>query len=232
MRAPLPLYRAEGRRQRPFLWRDVPLGIRCWPTSMRDLDTRSVPLVVGSLRVVAGPPDAEIGSVYDPLAGRQLSNGIKRRGAHGFVIECLGGRKEFDSKGLRCCSSECERAYRSSKDAVATMAEVGMEAAAKRRCEAPGCQHHIPNWRNGRRVSSAVKFCSPACRRKAAKNALMAPTGPDTLLGAETDFKPHRTGIFLALILVLTAFARLPETGERPRIATGAAPTHPHGVNQ
>ena len=31
---------------------------------------------------------------------------------HGFLVNCAGCRKQFDSKGLRCCSIECERRYR------------------------------------------------------------------------------------------------------------------------
>jgi hypothetical protein len=30
----------------------------------------------------------------------------------------------------------------------------------------PGCGRSIPNWRNGKRVSSKTRFCSPACKKK------------------------------------------------------------------
>jgi hypothetical protein len=91
-------------------------------------------------------------------------------GPHGFFIDCASCGKRFDSKGPRCCSIECERRYRERKDNAAIMAEVGMEAAAKRRCEA--CGGPIPNWRNGRRVSKATRFCSPACqKRQSARNS-------------------------------------------------------------
>src|ERR1700738_3549132 len=33
------------------------------------------------------------------------------------------------------------------------MAEVGMQAPTKRKCQREGCPHYIPSWRNGRRVS-------------------------------------------------------------------------------
>jgi hypothetical protein len=85
-------------------------------------------------------------------------------GQHGFLINCASCSKKFDSKGLRCCSIECERRCREREGNAAVMAEVGMEAAAKRPCEA--CGGPIPNWRNGRRVSKATRFCSPACRRR------------------------------------------------------------------
>jgi hypothetical protein len=141
-----------------------------WPAYDPDIhepDRRKsnwIPL--GKLRVVAGPP------VYDPLAGsRQLSRGIKRRGAHGWIIECFGCGQYFDSTGLRCCSVKCERAYLDRQDAIQAMAEVGMEAPTKRKCQLEGCPHYIPNWRNGRRVSQATKFCSPKCQ-KASKAAL------------------------------------------------------------
>jgi hypothetical protein len=41
--------------------------------------------------------------------------------------------------------------------------------AVKRACLE--CGGPITNWRNGRRVSKATKFCQPSCQRKAAKNA-------------------------------------------------------------
>ena len=82
-------------------------------------------------------------------------------GAHGFLIACAHCGKEFDSKGLRCCSSECERAYREREDNVATMAEVGIQAAPKRQCQT--CGARIPKWRNGRRVRNDVRFCSRKC---------------------------------------------------------------------
>jgi hypothetical protein len=35
-----------------------------------------------------------------------------QKSADGFKIACAHCCKDFDSKGLRCCSVECERAYR------------------------------------------------------------------------------------------------------------------------
>lgn len=45
------------------------------------------------------------------------------------------------------------------------MAEAGIEPAAKRRCAV--CAAVIPAWRKGRKVSSATRFCSPKCSRRA-----------------------------------------------------------------
>jgi hypothetical protein len=90
-------------------------------------------------------------------------------GRHGFLIDCAGCGKQFDSKGLRCCSVECERRAREREEAAAVMAEAGIERPVKRKCEA--CRGDIPNWRNGRRVSRATRFCSPRCSRKAREAA-------------------------------------------------------------
>jgi hypothetical protein len=81
-------------------------------------------------------------------------------------INCANCGQEFDSKGLRCCSTKCERRYRDRQDNLAIMAEVGIEAAPKRRCANPECAEIIPKWRNGRRVRSDQRFCSPKCRSR------------------------------------------------------------------
>ena len=70
-------------------------------------------------------------------------------GPHGFYIDCAGCGKRFDSKGLRCCSTDCERQYRQRGETADLMAEVGMEAPAKRPCQAPGSP--APS-RNGAKV--------------------------------------------------------------------------------
>jgi hypothetical protein len=105
-------------------------------------------------------------------------------GRHGFLIECAGCHKTFDSKGLRCCSVECERAYCKRLEAEAVMARVGMDAPVKRKCE--HCGGNIPNWRNGRRVPRATRFCSSRCSKASKK----ASGGPDEVLGIETAKKP------------------------------------------
>jgi hypothetical protein len=120
--------------------------------------------------VVAGPPGYVPGELYDPLAkSRRLSRGIRGRGAEGWLIECLGCGKQFDSTGLRCCSTDCERRYRERGENEALMANVGMDAPVKRKCEREGCGRNIPTWRNGRRVSAMTRFCSPKCGKEARK---------------------------------------------------------------
>ena len=97
-------------------------------------------------------------------------------GRHGFLIPCAGCGKTFDSKGLRCCSTACERRYRQQEEAAAIMAEVAMERLTKRACL--HCGGDIPNWLNpgtpkAKKVPSSRKFCSPSCRsRYAGKQAL------------------------------------------------------------
>jgi hypothetical protein len=85
----------------------------------------------------------------------------------GFKINCAKCGKEFESKGLRCCSVECERGYRDRQSNLAIMAEAGIEPSAKHQC--PECGSRIPTWRNGRKVSSATRFCSAKCSRKSKK---------------------------------------------------------------
>lgn len=90
-----------------------------------------------------------------------------RRGSEGYYIACKHCNKEFESKGLRCCSKECESAYLESEARKAVLKEAGIEPEAKRKCDAPGCERSIPKWKNGRQVSSKVRFCSPLCRKRA-----------------------------------------------------------------
>src|SRR5499427_10985447 len=83
----------------------------------------------------------------------------------GFVIECKECRREFASKGLRCCSNECERKYRDKEEIADTLAAVGVGQSAKRRCE--GCGAGLPRWRKGRAVPKNTRFCSDRCSQKA-----------------------------------------------------------------
>jgi hypothetical protein len=68
------------------------------------------------------------------------------------------------------------------------MAKVGMERPVKRKCEAPGCDRDIPNWRNGRRVSKATRFCSDKCSRTSKKTEKATPVyeSPDEVFDTET----------------------------------------------
>ena len=139
-----------------------------------------MPFTAGSnLRVVAGPPGV---TSFDPFKGsKQLSRGIRRRGSSGWVIECFGCGAEFDSKGSRCCSAECERRYRERRENEQLMAEAGIDKPLKRRCAK--CGGNITTWRNGRRVQERVRFCSQKCQRRHAK----ASKSPDQVSGSPDD---------------------------------------------
>jgi hypothetical protein len=84
---------------------------------------------------------------------------------NGFKIVCAHCRKGFESKGLRCCSPECERAQREREVNLAVLAEAGIEPKARRRCEC--CDAVIPTWRKGRRVSSKTRFVARIAAQKA-----------------------------------------------------------------
>jgi hypothetical protein len=100
-----------------------------------------------------------------PYGERSPSYGLPQS-SDGFRIECKGCRKLFVSRGLRCCSPDCERSYREQLDIKSTMAEVGMEPMReKRKCE--HCGGDIPLWRKGKTVPSNTRFCSRSCRDKA-----------------------------------------------------------------
>ena len=47
------------------------------------------------------------------------------KGPNGFLIACLGCQREFDSIGLRCCSSECERKLQKRKTATVNFDGLG-----------------------------------------------------------------------------------------------------------
>ena len=104
-----------------------------------------------------GRPFSPSRIVYCDRAGDEM-----KATTTGFRIRCGCCEKEFDSKGLRCCSVECERGYRERQENLAAMAEVGIQPTAKRRCEQ--CGGTIPKWRGGRQVSRVTRFCSRRCR--------------------------------------------------------------------
>jgi hypothetical protein len=85
-----------------------------------------------------------------------------------IACRCCGG--EFVSKGLRCCTPDCERLLRQREEKAAVLAEVGIEPSAKRTCQAPGCIAVIPRFSGvgkGRRaVRNDVRFCSEKCRKR------------------------------------------------------------------
>jgi hypothetical protein len=88
-----------------------------------------------------------------------------RMGKVGFWITCPCGRT-FESKGWKFCSLACQRQAHQQAETAATLAEVGMEAPAKRRCAVAGCSRPVPRWRRGRKVSSAAKYCDVHTRSR------------------------------------------------------------------
>ena len=107
-------------------------------------------------------------------------------GPHGFLISCAGCGIRFDSKGLRCCSTDCERSLGRKRELDAFLKDDPFRGV-KRKCV--GCGGDIPNWRNGRRVSAATQFCKPVCQRKAAKNAGLASGDQNPVLSVQTAKK-------------------------------------------
>jgi hypothetical protein len=139
------------------------------------------PFVVDQWRVIAGPPPGHM-----PKAPRMM-------GRHGFYIDCCHCKREFESRGLRCCSAECARALKSRAEAVAIVAEVGGELAAKRKCEC--CGGEIPNWTGEgfkrHRTRKSQRYCSARCQRKANKNGgILAPSPPETAFGPPEAIRP------------------------------------------
>lgn len=127
------------------------------------------PFRVTKWKVVAGG---------DP--GYLVSTPMTRIAAGGWRVACRGCGKPFQSSGLAYCKPTCRKVSNERAEAVALMAEVGMDAPVKRRCQAPGCTDPIPMWRNGRAVSKKTRYCKPACgqrARKAAEAALSVPGG-------------------------------------------------------
>lgn len=90
-----------------------------------------------------------------------------RTTANGFLIRCAGCQREFESKGLKYCKPECGRLDRERQENRTIMAEAGMEPAAKRYCEAPGCGAVIPKWTKGRLTPKTRRFCSNRCAARA-----------------------------------------------------------------
>jgi hypothetical protein len=87
-------------------------------------------------------------------------------GKHGLLVPCTNCGKTFDSKGLRCCSIECERGLGRRREIEQLRAETGVEFESKlgpkRKCL--HCGGDIPRWRNGRLVSKVAKFCGSKCK--------------------------------------------------------------------
>ncbi len=125
----------------------------------------SLPLT--ELKVIAGPPGVELGASVHKLTfgNRKLPATLMQRTAAGYMIRCAGCGKDFESKGVHCCSVDCERRYKERQENLALMAKVGIEPAAKRQCVQ--CGTRIPKWTKGKLTPSSRRFCSPKCAQKA-----------------------------------------------------------------
>jgi DNA-directed RNA polymerase subunit M/transcription elongation factor TFIIS len=104
-----------------------------------------------------------------PYSEHQPIKYMQPRG-DGFLIPCAQCRREFISKGLRCCSTECERKLRERKEIAATIAEAGIEQpTARAKCEK--CGNNIPRWTGARTRKRATprgtRFCGRKCREAA-----------------------------------------------------------------
>ena len=112
----------------------------------------SAPAGTGRWRVVAGPILTDQELHLATLHFQPKGTGVE--------IQCRGCHKLFISKGLRCCSTECEHKYRERQDIAATMAEAGMEPlSAKRKCSE--CGRDIPRYVGTGRKRRLVKFDPP-----------------------------------------------------------------------
>jgi hypothetical protein len=146
------------------------------PNQARNL--MQVPLTVWI--VVAGPP----GTVGTRAYARDLPIS-----GDGCIIPCRNCKRPFVSRGLRCCSPECERKYKEGLEIEATMREVGAEAGPKRRCEF--CGAVIPRWtKGGRQVKKTARFCSDRCSQKAKRQSRAS----HQQMTGETAQKPLQNG--------------------------------------
>jgi hypothetical protein len=153
----------------------------------RELD--SAPL--HSFTAVAGPPDTVGANPWQSIIDASGDGTpILRRGTNGFYIRCAGCQKEFESKGLRCCSAECERRYRERQENLRVMAEAGIEPAAKRACE--NCGTALPKWSKGR--LSKNRFCSARCQ-KAQRRTEMTAEAQTPFCPRRRERNPHEMGL-------------------------------------
>lgn len=141
----------------------------------------SDPFAVDRWRVIAGPPPG-----YTPKAPLRLSR-------QGSWINCLHCKREFESKGLRCCSLECERGLKDRAESAAMLAEVGGSFSEKRKCES--CGGPIPNWVGEgvkrRRTPKSRRTCSARCQRKVNKTGgILTSNTTETACGPPEPSEP------------------------------------------
>jgi hypothetical protein len=75
---------------------------------------------------VAVPAYDRNGNLKNPRGSRPYARNLPAGGG-GFLIECRQCKRQFASKGLRCCSPECERQLLDAKKTKAELAKVEME---------------------------------------------------------------------------------------------------------
>jgi hypothetical protein len=73
------------------------------------------------------------------FAGRSM-----RPRGDGFLIPCAHCKREFVSKGLRCCSTECERKLRARKDIAETLTGHAVEGSGYVKSKCEKCGGNIP----------------------------------------------------------------------------------------
>jgi hypothetical protein len=114
------------------------------------------------------------------------------KGRHGFLIDCAHCRRQFDSPGWRCCSTDCAREYRRKQALEAELADYPFRVV-KPKCLQ--CGQAMPLWKNGKRVTSARKFCSPRCQKRHAQSAALAQGEQTPLSGVQTAKKCPSNGL-------------------------------------
>ena len=117
---------------------------------------------------------------FPPYERREIPYSLPKSG-DGFRIDCANCRRAFTSRGLRCCSTECERTFRVREDRERDLADAPFRSP-RPPCES--CGGPIPKWRKGRRVPSTARFCSTRCRNR---------KRPDLASGARNEISVRET---------------------------------------
>jgi hypothetical protein len=124
---------------------------------------------------VVAPAFDKGGAVKNLVGTRPYARNLPKSG-DGFLVGCRHCKRQFVSKGLRCCSVECECQLDERRKIEATMAEVEMESTGyvPRQCEHCGATlpRYVGTGKN--RKQSFKRFCSPKCKQAAWKAAKIA----------------------------------------------------------
>ncbi len=93
-----------------------------------------------------------------------VSRAIIRQGPRGAIIACAHCRREFDSRGLHCCTKACERALTNAKALQADIGPLAARPSARRKCEV--CEAKLPRSINGKEVRRyRVYLFRQVCRK-------------------------------------------------------------------